>query len=202
MIMTVVLATLQPCVSHAQAAQSPLYQTLATPVPPDEVGKVEILEFFTYSCSHCAAMAVVVDKWKKTLPAGVVFKSVPVAFSAAMRPLQQLYYTIETLHRPDLHAKVFTAIQAENKRLFDKEAMHKWIATQGVDPAKFDAIFDSFAVRMEVERASQLTQLYQIDGTPSYAVGGKYMTSPAMTGSYQGALDEIDKLLPRVRAAS
>ena len=186
--------------AFAQETQNLPYQKLTVPVPPDTVGKVEVLEFFSYSCWHCAAMEPMVEKWAKMLPKRVVFKSVPVAFSAAMKPLQQLYYTLKVLHRPDLHAKVFAAIHLENKPIFDRELIREWVIAQGVDAVKFDEVFDSFSVQADVERANQLTQAYQIDGTPSYAVRGKYVTSPAIAGnSYQGVLDEVNKLIRLAR---
>ncbi len=171
------------------------------PLPSDTPGKVEVLEFFAYSCPHCAAMEPMVEDWVKTAPSDVVLKQVPIAFNAGMKPLQQLYYTLQALDRPDLHAKVFTAIHGEHKRLFDKKAMGEWIATQGVDRAKFDSVFDSFSVQTQVQRANQLADAYRIEGTPSFAVGGKFMTSPVMAGnSYEGALKQVNALIPMARA--
>ncbi|EHK68469.1 thiol:disulfide interchange protein DsbA/DsbL [Achromobacter arsenitoxydans] len=186
-------------VSHAQGAQQ--YVPINPPLPSDTPGKVEVLEFFAYTCPHCAAMEPMVEDWAKTAPSDVVLKQVPIAFNAGMKPLQQLYYALLALDRPDLHPKVFTAIHGEHKRLFDKKAMGDWIATQGVDRAKFDSVFDSFSVQAQVQRANQLAQAYNIEGTPSFAIGGKFMTSPVMAGnSYEGALKEVDKLIPMARA--
>jgi thiol:disulfide interchange protein DsbA len=184
----------------SQAQGTPAYQVVNPPMPGDTPGKIEVVEFFAYTCPHCAAMQPMVEKWAKTAPSDVVLKQIPVAFNASMKPLQQLYYTLEALNRPDLHDQVFNAIHVEHKRLFDKKAMGDWVAAQGVDRAKFDALFDSFSMQTQTERAGQLTQQANIDGTPSFLVGGKYLTSPVMAGnSYQGALDEVDKLIPMVR---
>ncbi|MCZ8383317.1 thiol:disulfide interchange protein DsbA/DsbL [Achromobacter xylosoxidans] len=184
--------------SHAQGTQA--YVPINPPLPSDTPGKIEVLEFFAYTCPHCAAMEPMVEDWAKTKPADVVLKQVPIAFNAGMKPLQQLYYTLLALDRPDLHAKVFTAIHGEHKRLIDKKAMGEWAAAQGVDRAKFDSVFDSFSVQTQVQRANQLAEAYRIEGTPSFAVGGKFMTSPVMAGnSYEGALQEVNKLIPMAR---
>lgn len=186
-------------VSASQAA--PTHIALNPPLPSDTPHKIEILGFFSYSCSHCATMEPLVAKWAKSLPADVVLKQVPIAFNAGMKPLQQLYFTLQALNRPDLHPKVFHALFNENQRLFDKKNMGDWIVKQGVELDKFNAVFDSFSVQTQVQRANQLTQAYNVDGMPMFAVGGKYVTSPAMAGnSYEGALTEIDKLIPMVRA--
>lgn len=188
--------------SHAQAPQAigPAFRVINPTIPSDHAGKIEVMEFFAYTCPHCAAMEPMVESWAKTAPADVVLVQVPVAFNAAMKPLQQLYYTLEALKRPDLHPKVFAAIHEEHKQLFHKAAMADWAASQGVDRKKFEETFDSFGVITAAERATELAKQANIDGTPSYLVGGKYLTSPVMAGnSYQGAIDEVNKLIPMAR---
>ncbi|WP_454688025.1 thiol:disulfide interchange protein DsbA/DsbL [Achromobacter aloeverae] len=190
--------TLFAPLSHAQGSQA--YVVVNPPRPSDTPGKIEVLEFFAYSCPHCNAMEPMVLNWAKTAPPDVVLKQVPVAFNAAMKPMQQLYYTLEALGRPDLHPKFFAALHVEHKRLFDKKSIGDWAAEQGVDRAKFDSVFDSFTVQTEVQRADQLAEAYHIDGTPSFGVGGKFLTSPVLAGnSYEGALAEVDKLIPMAR---
>jgi len=192
-------STLFAPAAQAQGAQQ--YTVVNPPLPSDTPGKIEILEFFAYTCPHCAAMEPMVEDWVKTKkPDDVVLKQIPLAFNASMKPLQQLYYTLQTLNRPDLHAKVFNAMHVERKRLFDKKAMGDWAAEQGVDRAQFDSVFDSFSVQTQVQRADQLAEEYKIDGTPTFTVGGKFVTSPSLAGnSYEGALQEIDRLIPMAR---
>ena len=199
--------TLLAPASHAQPAQTaPAGQKYVAVTPPqatDTPGKVEVLEFFSYNCPHCAVMEPLVVEWAKKQPDDVVLKQVPVAFSAAMKPMQQLFYALQDMKRPDLHPKVFDAIHTQRKRLFDKKAMSEWAVSQGLDKAKFEATFDSFSVNTQVARADQLVKAYNIDGTPSFGVGGKYLTSPVLAGnSYEGALGEVDRLIPMVRSGA
>lgn len=184
--------------SQALAAQ-PLYVTLDPAQTPDTpAGKIEVLEFFAYTCPHCNAIEPLLEKWEKTLPPNVVVHPVPVAFNASMTDLQKLYYSLVAIGRTDLHSKVFHAIHAENKPIYDEKAILGWIATQGVDPAKFKAVFDSFGVQTKVTRANELAKNYKIDGTPSFAVDGKYVTSPAMTNGYESAIEETQRLVDMV----
>lgn len=179
----------------APAAVAQTHTVVDPPQPSDTAGKTEVLEFFAYSCPHCATMEPLVEKWAKTLPEDVVVKRVPVAFNASMVDLQKLYYSLESLGRLDLHPAVFKAIHQENKRIFTQSAIADWIAGQGVDKAKFESVFKSFGVQTKIARANELTDTYGIQGTPSLAVGGRFVTSPSMTGTYQGAIDEAQKLL-------
>jgi len=163
--------------------------------PSDTSGKIEVLEFFAYSCPHCAAMEPMVEKWAKTLPDNVVLRQIPVAFNASMRDLQKLYYALEAIDRADLNDAVFKAIHVEKKPIYDAKAITDWVVSQKVDRAKFEAAFNSFGVNTKINRADELTRAYNIEGTPSLAVGGQYVVSPSMTGSYQGTIDEAQKLL-------
>ncbi|HEU0229129.1 MAG TPA: thiol:disulfide interchange protein DsbA/DsbL, partial [Burkholderiaceae bacterium] len=130
--------------SQAVTATQPLYATLDPAQTPDTPpGKIEVLEFFAYTCPHCNAIEPLLRKWEKTLPSDVVVHPVPVAFNASMTDLQKLYYSLVAIGRTDLHDKVFAAIHEENKPIYDEKAILDWIATQGVDRAKFKAVFDS-----------------------------------------------------------
>ena len=165
--------------------------------PPQstEPGKVEVLEFFSYGCPHCAVLEPMVQEWKKDLPGNVAFHSVPVAFNAGMKPLQQMYYALEALGRTDLHSKVFQAIHQENKRIFTKDAIVDWAAAQGLDRASFEAAMTSFGVTSKIKRADQLVEGYGVRGTPSIAVGGRFLTSPTEAGGYKETLEVASELI-------
>ncbi|MDN3987847.1 thiol:disulfide interchange protein DsbA/DsbL [Zwartia vadi] len=171
-----------------------------TPAQATEPGKVEVLEFFSYGCGHCAAIEPLLEKWIKAQPADVVVRGVPVAFNASMKPLQRLYYALEALNRLDLHPKVFKAIHQEKKRLFTKAEIKSWIASQGVDAEKFDAAYESFGVSSKASRADQLVTAYRIQGTPTVAVAGRFVTSPSEAGGYQQTLDVATDLIKQSRA--
>ncbi|MYN12475.1 thioredoxin domain-containing protein [Pusillimonas sp. TS35] len=193
---TLAIATLAASALLAPAAQAAdPYVTLPQAQPSDTTGKIEVLEFFSYSCPHCAKLEPMVEKWVATLPKNVAFRAVPVAFNASMKDMQRLYYTLEAMNRLDLHSKVFNAIHNEHKRLYTKDAIVDWITTQGIDRKAFLDVFDSFGINAKISRADELTELYKIDGTPSLAVGGKYVTSPSMTGTYEGTIEQAQKLV-------
>ncbi|CAM5205579.1 Thiol:disulfide interchange protein OS=Castellaniella defragrans OX=75697 GN=HNR28_002192 PE=3 SV=1 [Castellaniella defragrans] len=176
------------------------FQTLDPVQPTDYPGKVEVLEFYAYTCPHCAATEPLVEKWLKTEPKDVVFKYVPVAFNASMQDLQKLYYTLEAMDRLDLHPAVFKAIHEEHKQIFEAKQITDWAVSQGLDRKAFTDAFNSFGVQTKVKRADELTKAYHIDGTPTFAIGGRYLTSPASMNSYQGAVDETDKLVKQILA--
>lgn len=184
-------------VTHAQ--DNARHQTLNKTQPSETSGKVEVIEFFAYTCPHCKAMEPLVRKWATTLPEDVVLLRVPVAFNANMTDLQKLYYTLENLERLDLHPAVFKAIHDERKSIFEEKDIIDWAADQGIDRQNFTDIYNSFGIQSRVTRANELVKNYHIEGTPTLAIGGKYITSPSMTNSYASTIEEADTLIERAR---
>ena len=51
-------------------------------------GKIEVIEFFWYSCPHCNAFEPRLEAWIKKLPSDVAMRRVPVGFrDAAATPV-------------------------------------------------------------------------------------------------------------------
>lgn len=184
----------------AALAQGQTYTTYQQPHPSSTADKVEVLEFFSYTCGHCAAIDPLVAEWEKTLSDDVVLIHVPVAFNASMEPVQKFYYAIEALDRLDLHSKLFDAIHKEKQRLFTEDSLIDWSVKQGLDKEQITAAISSFGVNTKARNARQLTDNYRIDSTPSITVDGRYLTTPAMTGTYEGAIQQAQILLDQVLA--
>lgn len=168
-----------PLLAQAQATalrEGTDYRRLGKPAPVEApAGKVEVLEFFAYTCVHCYHFEPLLASWMKTLPAHVVVRRVPVGFNAAFQPLQKLYYTLEAMGQLDaLHDKVFKAVHDERQRLNNADAMASWVATQGVDRAQFTQVFNSFAIAGKVNRATQLQDAYEVEATPSLGIAGRF----------------------------
>ena len=149
---------------------------LAKPAPVDApAGQIEVLEFFAYTCVHCANFEPVMAAWIQKKPTNVIVKRTPVKFSEAFVPMQKLYYALEAMGLVDtLHEKVFNAIHVDRQRLASADAIIDWVAKQGVDKAKFASVFNSFAVSGKANRATQLQDAYQVEGTPALGVAGRF----------------------------
>ena len=61
------------------------YRTLDKPQQTDSAGKVEVTEFFWYSCPHCYAFEPDLEQWVKKQSNNIVFKRVPIAFPLMKR---------------------------------------------------------------------------------------------------------------------
>ncbi len=177
------------------------YKRVESPVPVAD-GKVEVVEFFGYWCPHCNAFEPALDAWAKKLPAGVVFRRIPVAFSPGQEPLQRLYYALEALGQVDaLHRKVFVALHVDKKRLNTEADIAAWLPTVGADAAKITEAMKSFGVATKVRQSRQLADGYRIEGVPTLGIQGRWMTSPGMAGSHERALAVADALILQARKA-
>ena len=194
-------------INQSVVAQTPIkveegfdYRVLPITQPIDVKGKVEVIEFFWYGCPHCYEFEPELKGWIKRQNKDVVFKKVPIAFREELMPHSQLFYALETLGKGDaLNDKVMFAMHRENKRLLNENEIADWVAAQGVDRNTFLAAYRSFAVLSKARAANQLGNAYRIDGVPTVAVQGKYITSPSIAGSRAKAVNVMDFLVNKVR---
>lgn len=164
-------------------------------------GKVEVVEFFWYSCPHCNAFEPTLDAWIKRLPKDVAVRRAPVAFRDDFVPQQRLYYALEAMGLVEkLHAKVFAAIHVEKQTLAKPELIAEWVAKQGVDKTKFLEQFNSFAVSTKSSRAAQLQNAYKVEGVPALGIAGRFYTDGTLAKSMERGLQVTDFLVAELRA--
>lgn len=194
--------------SSAALAQGPArfvagkdYIKLDRTVPTDtEAGKIELIEFFWYSCPHCNAFEPTFAEWVKNAPKDVVVRRIPVAFRDDFAPQQRLFFTLEAMGLLEkMHAKVFQAVHVERLPLNTDAGIQTWIEKQGVDKTKFADTFKSFGVASKVKRAVQLQNDFKIEGVPSLGVAGKFYIDGTLAGSMERALQVAESMLAQVR---
>jgi protein dithiol oxidoreductase (disulfide-forming) len=216
-----VAAFLAVCTSLARATVTPPasgewragsgYTVLSPPQPTSApTGKVEVLEVFWLACPHCYALEPDVRKWLKTKPAYIDFVRVPVTWDALHRAHAHLYYTLEALGRDDLAERAFSDLHALEARtgteavLFSKEPgqtlalQENWAAQHGISPKAFVTAYKSFYVNTKMQRADEITNGYQVDAVPFFAVAGRYATDPAKAGGDRKLFALIDFLAAAV----
>ncbi len=174
---------------------------LDRPVPSDVgPGKVELIEFFWYSCPHCNAFEPTFAQWVRNAPKDVVVRRVPVAFRDDFAPQQRLYYTLEAMGLLDtVHAKVFHAVHVERLPLNTDALIQAWVEKQGVDGKKFAETARSFGIASKVKRAVQLQNEFRVEGVPSLGIAGRYYTDGSLAGSMERALKVAEYLLAQSR---
>ena len=185
----------------AAAQGTPQFSELNPPQPTiGEGGKVEVVEFFWYGCPHCYSIEPLVEQWRKTLPADAVFRPFPAVFNARWAHDAAIFYTFEALGVLDkMHRPLFDSIHRDHLRTDDAKALDEWVTNHGMDAKKFNDTMKSFSVQAKVRRAAQLTAAYKIDGTPAFAVAGRYTVSAEQGGSREGMLKTVSFLVDKAR---
>lgn len=188
----------------AWAASEPVegkdYKRLSTQIPVAVPGKVEVIEFFGYWCPHCNELEPKLEVWVKKLPANVNFRRIPVGWKEQHVPLQKLFYALEALGiNADIHGKVFQAVHVQHLHLDNDEGLATFASANGIDKGKLAGATKSFGVAAKIRAANQLFAAYRIDGVPTLAVNGQFVTSPEQAGGEDRALQVADALIRSAR---
>ncbi len=196
------LASLFGVAAHADDTPAEKYTVLTSPVPVSEPGKIEVVELFWYGCPHCYAFEPTINPWIEKLPADVHFVRIPAMFGGIWDVHGQMFLTLEAMgveHK--VHTAVFDAIHKEHKMFKTPEEMADFVATQGVDKAKFLETYKSFAVAGMVKKDKDLAVAYGVTGVPTMIVNGKYRFDLGSSGGPEEALKLADTLIEKERAA-
>ncbi|ATE61376.1 thiol:disulfide interchange protein DsbA/DsbL [Thauera sinica] len=195
-----VLAALAAPVAGAWA-EDEAFQVLNPAQPTNDPSKIEVVEFFHYGCPHCRNFDPLIEDWVRKLPQDVVFRRVPAIWNnQQLAGLARLYYAAEVSgDLSALHGKVFGAVQDEKRPLHTEAGISEWIQGKVADPKKFMDAYKSFGVSSMLQRADQLARGMKIQGVPTLAIDGKFLTSASMAGSHEAALKKADELIARVR---
>lgn len=196
--------------ASAQPKEGVDWKTLDTPVRSEAPGKkVEVIEFFMYTCPHCHALEPRISAWAKQNADKIHFRRIHFARNEK-DPLARAYVTLETMGMPDVaNAKLFNAIHVERKRLMREEDVTAVVLSAGVDKAKYESVYKSFAVESKMKRMNAVVGQYKVDSAPTLVIDGRYVTSPSMAGrpgqsedqSHSAALAVADYLVAKAAAA-
>ncbi len=188
--------------SYAQDFQEgKQYVRLKNPMPTETGKKIEVIEFFSYGCPHCADFEPILEGWLKSIPADVEFRRIPVLFQERWIALARVYYTLDALGEAKrLSPDVFTAIHGKGINLSSDKVFFDWAASQGLDRKKVEDMYNSFAINGKVNRAKQLAREYEVTSVPLIIVDGKYMTNVSLIGSHEKMPEAMNALVAKARA--
>lgn len=177
------------------------FKTLSKPQPTEAgAGRIEVIEFFWYSCPHCNAFEPKLEAWIKKIPADVTIRRIPVAFRDDFVPQQRLFYTLEAMGKLDeLHGKVFNAIHLERLPLNREDGILEWVGKMGVDKAKFKEQYNSFSVSTKARKATQTQDSFKVQGVPALGIAGRFYTDGTLAGNMDRALQITDYLIAEAR---
>jgi len=196
--------TAQGGVARAQetvrARQNIEYRLIEPPQPVETGDKIEVVDFFWYGCPFCNQFLPFLEEWIKNKPADVAVRRSPALLKDTWAPHARIFYTLELLNEVDrLHAKVFHSYHVEELYMSKPDVMEQWAVKNGIDRRKWVDAYFSPEVDGKIARAARATKLYMVDGTPSLAVDGRYITSGSMAPSIKGMIPVLNDLIVLAR---
>lgn len=202
LLLSLILASTSIAAVPDRYVEGTHYKMLNPAVPVADGGKIEVLGAFWYGCSHCYRFEPILADWVDSAASDVEFVRFPAIFGSLMKSHAQIFFTAEHLGVTDeLHNSIYEALVLERKQLQTQNQIEALFVESGVDREDFSKAFNSFSVRTKLEQAHKRTENYNLTGTPSMVVNGKYMI---ITGesvrTQQEMLKVIDFLVEKERS--
>ncbi|MBA4218257.1 MAG: thiol:disulfide interchange protein DsbA/DsbL [Roseateles sp.] len=174
--------------STARAQGGPVEGRHYAPLPnalPATPGKIEVLEFFLYTCPHCYAFDPTLEAWVHKLPADVSFRRVPVGVQAMQRLHQRMFYALDAIGAltPAVHSGIFNAIHRDGVEITDEAAAVALVGRLGADTARFKQALNADGVRNKIAQDQKLLETSGISSVPMLVIAGRWRTGPGMGGT-------------------
>jgi len=187
--------------SGAQQRARPSYEyRLIDPQPVAVLDRIEVVEFFWYGCPYCYQLQAPMESWLRRKPEDVTLRRIPAIFRESWVPHARLYYTLDALGEvPRLHQTVYRAVHEERIALNSADGTGEGAAQNGIEASRWLAAYNSPEVDRKVEDSRRFTRAYQIQGTPSLIVDGRFLTSSGMSETVAGVIPILDDLIQLAR---
>lgn len=180
---------------NVRARENIEYRVIAAQ-PVETPGRIEVIDFFWYGCPYCNELQPSLEAWLKRKPGDVTLRRVPAILRDSWAAHARIYYTLESLGEVDrLHLEVYRSYHVEELHMSKPDVMEQWAVKNGIDKRKWVDAYFSPEVDGKIARAVRAMKLYSVEGTPSLAVDGRYITSGSMAPSIKDMVVVLDDLV-------
>lgn len=160
--------------------------------------RIELIEFFSYSCLGCFQLGPDLDQWYLRNLESVDLVLVPIVKNRHSESLARLYYALLALDKlAAVHYDVFGAIHDDGQRLWEFDAQIKWANQYDIQPKELKRALDSEWVSERVDEARELAKRYPISVTPTLIVDDVYWTTATMVQSRSRLGSILDFLIEK-----
>ena len=162
-------------------------------------GKIEITEFFLYSCKPCFQLDPKLEKWVEDHKDKVTFTRIPAVVSPSWVPLAKAYYVAKKLNILNkTHDALFKSIHEDKKVYLNEYSLSEFYEKYGVKPDVFIREFNSQDIVDKVSDARILTVKYAFRGVPAVVINDEFKTAPFYVKDQEKMLEVMDFLLTKV----
>lgn len=184
---------------------APTIKALMDTVPK---GQTSVILFFNYGCPVCNIFEPKISAWynEKKAQKLMQFTDIPVTWDHPnWQEYARAFYIAQSLNVLEKgHHALFVAIHGDEQGskpqdLSTKAAMRDFFQKElGVQPADFDAHYDTFDLRWRMKQGQIISQAYGIQAIPSFVVAGKYYTDVQMAGGLEQLIGVVNFLVNKV----
>jgi thiol:disulfide interchange protein DsbA len=147
--------------------------------------KKEVIEFFSFWCSHCFNFEPIVKDIKSKLADDVEFKKVHVNFmgvtsSDVQDDATKAMMVAKSLQKSDaLNQAIFKYIHVSGSSITGLQDLKNIFVINGIGSDEFDKMIASFGVNSMLKMNNKLIQQYRehINSVPNFIVNGKYQAT-------------------------
>ena len=108
------------------------------------------------------------------------------------------YYVLQQLGELErLHGLLFDAIHRQKLKFSNQQDFVTWLTLAGVEEEKANAVYESFSVQVNLNKAKANTYKYRIQGVPTFIVNGKYLVDSTHAGSQKKIFEVVDYLIQK-----
>lgn len=131
-----------------------------------------IKEFFFFGCQHCKNIEPKLQSWLASNP-DIKVEKIPVDFGKVSLEAAKHYYAAKYLGREDEFTKIyFEEIVNKRKKIEDKLAI-EILVDLGEKKSQAVEALNSYFVKDNVKKSSELTRLHKIRVVPSFLLNNK-----------------------------
>lgn len=176
------------------------YSVIEKPVAVDDRSKIEVREFFSYTCPHCYDLDPYVQAWASKVPADVNFVHTHVTFMQGAEALARSYNIAQDLGiLEQVHQPIFDAIHKHREPLFSHASLKAFFGKFGVSARDFERAYSAQSMSARIRESEAIAGASKITGVPNFTVNGKYLVLRSNLSSVQELFEVIDYLVAQER---
>ena len=176
------------------------YRLIEPPQPVATEARIEVLDFFWYGCPFCNQFLPFLEDWIKSKPDDVAVRRMPAILRETWAPHARIFFTLQLLNEVErLHTRVFYSYHVEELHMSKPDVMEQWAVKNGIDRRKWVDAYFSPEIDGLLARAVRATKAYTVEGTPSLAVDGRYITSGSMAPSIKEMVPVLNNMIALAR---
>jgi len=173
------------------------------PMPFHEVPKpviedaYSVLEFFSFGCSFCMQYNAQFAAWGKSLPKEFRFEKVPVISTREDMAMAMGYYAALEAAPGQTEPFMESLFRQRNTMgsVYDARAVGSWLAqacTEANIPRdRYKSVLGQDRILKKATKAAQRIPRYNIEVTPTVAIGGRFLVTPDHVQGNYGMLFEL-----------